>query len=192
MHLKLLYILLFASLSGCASQVPKSIQTKPEPNISYEKASQNIESVDGKTVRWGGKIISVENKHTSTWIEILFAPLGPFGEPDLDDEYSGRFIARLDGFVDPEIYAQGRRLTVYGVIESNIIKEIDEHPYQFPLVHAQEHHLWPRYLAAHQRYRYPHNYYYPYPYYSRFHRFRFGFPYYYPPYYRFRFRHHYW
>ena len=172
-------------LTGCASNIPLLIENKPEVDLSYESIKSNIVQYKNSHVRWGGKIISVENKSESTWIEILALPLDKFGEPLEEDNYTGRFIASIDGFIDPEHYSKNRNITVYGHIESKIIKKINDHPYEYPFINVNEHYLWPKYRAAHHHY-----FYYPYPhsyYYHRLNRFRSIYPYYYSPYYRFHY-----
>ena len=47
-------------------------------------------------VRWGGAIASVENRRDETWIEIVERPLNT-------DKSAGRFLARVDGFLDPAV-----------------------------------------------------------------------------------------
>ncbi len=153
-------------LGGCASNVPILIQSSPEPDLSYSQVKENISASVGQSVRWGGKIISVENREQSTWIEILATRLRAFGRPGRNDKYQGRFIARIDGFLDPAYYTKDRQLTVYGWIEDKLTKNIDEHAYEYPVVAANEYYLWPNYQRMRHPYYYP--YFYPYrhqPYY---------------------------
>ncbi len=157
-------------LSGCASQVPLLIQYSPDPDISYLQVKENLSSFVGQPVRWGGKIISVENREQSTWIEILATRLRAFGRPGYYDQYQGRFIARIDGFLDPEYYAKDKQLTVFGFIEDKLTKNIDEHAYEYPVIAVSDYYLWPEYRPLRYPYYYPHRYpyhfhpYYPHPY----------------------------
>ncbi len=112
---------------------------------------------------------SVENKEDSTWIEILASPLNRYGRPGSYTDYEGRFIARVDGFLDPEHYSKDRNLTIFGTIDTEFVKRIDDHPYSYPLVSAKEHYLWPEYRTVRYHYPYYHGYYYPY------YRYHFGF-----------------
>ncbi len=173
MYKRLTSVFCLLLLGGCASNVPMTIQNKPVPNISYSQVKDNISSNVGQTVRWGGKIISVENREQSTWVEILATRLKSFGRPGSQDKYQGRFIARIDGFLDPEYYAKDKQLTVYGQIEDELTKKIDEHAYQYPVIAVNEYYLWPDYRRYRHPYYYP--YFYPYrhqpyyPYYRSFH-----------------------
>jgi outer membrane lipoprotein len=166
-------LLLF--LFGCNSHIPTLINTPPDYELGYKQVKNNTKNYQDQYVRWGGKIVSVENKENSTWVEILANPLNSFGRPILRDDYQGRFIARIDGFLEPEQYSKDRYLTIYGKVETNVTRHVDEYPYNYPLIYAQEHHLWskqrtaqyydPDYYGYYPRIYHP-NYRYPY---SRFH-----------------------
>ena len=183
MTMRIIIFSLLLFMFGCNSHIPTLIKTPPEQELGYKQVKNNAKNYQNQYVRWGGKIVSVENKENSTWIEILANPLDSYGRPESGDDYQGRFIARIDGFLEPEQYAKDRYLTIYGKVETNIVKRVDEFPYNYPLIHAQEHHLWrnqriarlydPYYYGYHPRFYSP---YYRYPYfrypYSRYH---FGF-----------------
>lgn len=169
---RITFFLSLLFLYGCNSHIPTLIKTRPNQDLGYQQVKDNTESYHDKDVRWGGKIVSVENKEDSTWIEILANPLNNFGRPlSRHDKYQGRFIARIDGFLEPEQYAKDRYLTIYGKVEKNIVKLVDEYPYNYPLVHAKEHHLWRNYRTIRQFGPY-YNSYFPSFYYPRL-----GFPY---------------
>jgi len=157
-------------LGGCASQVPVLIEFPPDPDPKFHQVKNNTAAFQNEYIRWGGKIISIENRESSTWIEILANPLNSYGRPGSNDDYQGRFIAKIDGFLDSEHYGKNRSLTVYGTVESNYTKRIDDHPYNYPLVNAKVYYLWPEYRTA--RYHYP---YYPRYYYHSYYRHQFGF-----------------
>jgi len=176
-------------LSGCTSHIPEQIRTAPIENPGVDQVRNQANSYIGDTVRWGGSIVAVENKAESTWVEIVATPLNHYGMPAAADESSsGRFIARIDGFLDPEVYHDDRRITVYGPIENRIVRTIDDYPYTYPLVKADSHYLWPvhyyasnYYYGGHRYYYRPYYhgypYYYGYPYYPRHFHHRFGFHY---------------
>jgi outer membrane lipoprotein len=171
-------------LSGCASQIPTLINLPPNPDPEFDQVINDIDTFKNQFVRWGGKIISVENKENSTWVEILASPLRYNGRPNSKSDYEGRFIARIDGFLEPELYSKDRVLTIFGIIDTEFVKRIDDYPYSYPLVSVKEHYLWPVVRTVQYRYYYPyhHGYYYPY-YRSHFgfhhHGHHFGFHHYY-------------
>ncbi len=189
MTLRFLMYLVVMALSGCVSQVPILIKTPPNPDPKFSQVKQSIKTFQNQNVRWGGKIISVENKQDSTWIEILASPLNSYGKPGSSSNYQGRFIARINGFLDPEHYSKDRKMTVFGIIDTEFSGKIDEHPYSYPLVSVTEYYMWPEYHAVQYPAPYYYGYYDPYyygyrhPYYYGFRyphfRHHFGFPYYY-------------
>lgn len=177
-------------LGGCASNIPIEIREDISGNnISINTAVTNFKQTKGQAVRWGGTIASIKNNPTDTWIEIVGRRLGSYGQPVESDQSLGRFIARINGFLDPAIYKVDREITVYGVLENHVLGKIDDHPYTYPLVKAVSYYLWDDYRD--QRYYYPYDPYY-YPYYYPYYRFNFGYGRGFYPGYRFGLRHYYW
>jgi len=131
-------------LSACASQVPVAIRIAPHDELSIRSVQTSPKAYLNAQIRWGGEIISINNKSDETWIEVLAYPLDYEGEPNPKAASTGRFLARVDGFLDPVIYAPERKITVRGRLESTIMRLIDEHPYRFPLVQARVYYLWPK------------------------------------------------
>lgn len=167
------------ALIGCAGNIPREIQTAPIEDPTVREVRDNIDHYTGSSIRWGGEIAAVENRENETWIEVVSKPLGGYGQPRDEDSSSGRFLARVEGFVDPQIYAKGRELTVVGEVESRIVRSIGEHPYTYPLIRVTSHYLWPEY-ARRERDDYYLRYHYGHPFY---HGYGFGYRRYYPYYY---------
>lgn len=151
-------------LGGCASNIPVEIRqdvTSSNPGINAVRT--DFSHYEGQTVRWGGTITSVENKVSDTWVEVVGRELGSYGRPKRTDQSLGRFLVRIEGFLDPAIYKPDRKLTVYGTVESRMVRQIDDHPYTYPLIKAQTYYLWDDY-DRYYAYDYPYGYY-PYHYY---------------------------
>lgn len=170
-------LLLATALAGCASYLPDAIRKAPSKDISVAQVRRDIAAYKGQYARWGGTIASAENLKDATLLEIVARDLDSDGRPRDTDASQGRFIARVSGFLDPTVYAEGREITVAGTIEGSLVRKIGEYEYTYPVLNAAATHLWP------QRVRYPPGYYYydpfwPYPPYP------WGYPYYYP-YYRY-------
>ena len=166
-----LLIGLLGLLGGCASDIPKPIRVAPPNNPTITAGLGNVNE--------GGTIASVDNKARETWVEIVARPLDSDGEPIENDRTLGRFIARVDGFLDPDIYSKDREVTVYGTIESRITRMIGNHPYNYPLVKARTLYLWRDYPEAVPYYPYPYPYPYGYydPYFYPFYRYPYWYPY---------------
>lgn len=167
----LLFILLAIVLSGCASKVPVILRKPPVPDATIENVLAQTE-LQKQPVRWGGSILTVVNHTNDTEIEILAKKLGRYGKPVDGDDTQGRFLARVDGFLDPAIYARGRLLTVYGTIDSMVDRNVGEKPYRYPLLKVQSQYLWPRELE--NNYPDPYGYYGPYGFYP-YGYYRFGY-----------------
>ena len=172
----LLFIFL---LAACASNIPVEIR-QSENNLSINAVRNDVNRFMGQYVRWGGTITNVENNESDSWIEIVGRNLNSFGRPVYSDDSLGRFLVRFDGFIDPAIFKSDRRITIYGVVENRVVRQIDEHPYTYPLIKAEKYYLW----SENTYYRHPH-----YAYHRYYHPYYFYHPYYY---HRYHFGHHYW
>lgn len=161
---KLKYLLpaciIVAITAGCASNIPELIRKDPPTKIEISEARLNPKGLVGSRVRWGGNIVAVENFKTYTLLEILGRPLSENGRPDDSAKSKGRFLARVQGFLDPEENPKGRLMSVTGSLSETIKKRIGEYLYDYPVVDAEARYLWPEEEV------------YPYPYYRD--------PFYYP------------
>jgi len=133
---------LYLFINACASNIPQPIRKAPAEDISLTQVRQAPKTFLNKSVRWGGTIIAIENQENETHLTILAQPFMAYGEPIQGDESFGRFIAIVDSFLDPAIYAKGRAITVYGELRSTGEKKIGEFDYLYAMVKAQQIHLW--------------------------------------------------
>lgn len=169
-------ILILTSLllaSGCAS-VPSSVSGENFAVLTPDQVRNNQDQANGASVRWGGIIVEVINNETETWLEILALPLSDSSKPVSDRQNSqGRFIAKTEQFLDPEIYQKGLRITFIGLVSSTLEGKVGERPYVYPVLNVQSHYLWPK------RSYYPRRYISPGFWYYGFHPYwRFGYPFY--------------
>jgi outer membrane lipoprotein len=135
-------LIIAATATGCASNIPVNISTAPAGNPTLESVRENSEQYVGTQVRWGGTIARVENKETETWVEIVTRELRKSGQPIASDETKGRFIARINGFLDPAVYEEGRQLTVAGTLEEAVSSRIGQFTYLYPVVRVETFYLW--------------------------------------------------
>ncbi len=171
-------------LTACAT-TPPAIRHAPPGDLQLGEARDDVSAHRGTPVRWGGTIVSVENKNNETWIEVLELRLSRAGEPKRYGPSAGRFLIRVSRFLDPLLYTKGRGITVIGILEGDVERSIGKQPYSFPVVKADEHYLG----RPDRRYSYdpPYNHY---GYYPRYHYgYRYGHGYY--PHHGFHFRFHY-
>ena len=129
-------------LSACATYIPEPIKNPPAEDLSLGQVQHAPEAHLNKIVRWGGTIISTHNQKNRTELTILAQVLDKYGEPQQGDQSYGRFIAEINGFLDPAIYAAGRAITVYGKLDKVVRKKIDNFEYQYPIVQIEQFYLW--------------------------------------------------
>lgn len=128
--------------SGCASTIPATIRSVPPGAPSVAAARAGLPTGPIYVVRWGGDIATVENFGDHTDLQIVDRPLDANGQPKRTDASEGRFLARIPGFLDPEIYQAGRELTVVGTLDGTVHRTIGQYNYALPLVKVQTHYLW--------------------------------------------------
>lgn len=130
-------------LAACARNSPDSIRLAQVEAISPNEAQTSPGRYDGNPVRWGGSIVSVENRARETRVEVLSRSLDEDGRPEARALAGARFIASLPRFVDPAEHAPGREVTLVGNIAGSTEQNIGDFPYTYPLLQAHTLHLWP-------------------------------------------------
>ncbi len=154
-------ILLMIFNTGCAHVISQNIRESADPSITLGQVSKNPSAFKGKIVIWGGEIIETTNqKDGTTIIEVFERPLGYRGEPKIKASSEGRFLVLSEGYLDPYLYARGRKITVAGEVLEERTKLIGEMTYRYPVILSKQIYLW--------EYYYPVVYYYdPWWYYPR-------------------------
>ena len=148
-----LSICLLLSIGACTTS--KAIRTPVLDSPTVEQARDSRETA--KLIRWGGMVVSVENKADHTLIEIVDRPLTRFGTPKVTNKSSGRFFAKSQQFIDPENIRKNQSITVSGTLVDYTTGMIGEHEYVYPVVQINEYKIWPK-----NNQRHPRSYYYPY------------------------------
>nr|WP_159084198.1 Slp family lipoprotein [Saccharobesus litoralis] len=147
------------SVAGC-SQIPDNL-TVPEGTqlTSYQSVLQNLEKKQpaDTLVRWGGTIVRVDNLQTKSRIELVNFDLMSSTRPKVSDNSDGRFRIYVNGFLDPEIYQQGRSLSVLGTLTKSELGQVGEHELLFPVVNAQAIHLWKEQMSDDELIRMQHD-----------------------------------
>jgi outer membrane lipoprotein len=133
--------LFFFLLTACAS-TPEFDTTKVDRSLTPRNVISQPGVSKGKVVLWGGTILDTRNLKDNTQIEILAYPLDSSYRPLLESKPLGRFIIKHVGYLESTIYAQGRQLTVVGVVSGSQSGKVGESIYEFPLIIDQQIHLW--------------------------------------------------
>lgn len=160
-------------LLGC-TVISHRMMAEADTNVAFSQLKADPDHYKGQTLILGGHIIEIRNKARETVILVLETPLGAGQQPRPPDRSQGRFMLHCEGFLDPEVYAEGRTITVAGRVRGQTREMIGDEPYAYPTLEAREIYLWERYEDL---YRYPPPFGPPYydPWYYR-HR-RYGYPY---------------
>jgi len=133
---------LLAFMSACAPVISQTTMNTVDKSISFPALQQRPDILKGRVVLLGGQIIATTVTADETWIEVLEKPLDYQQRPLDTDQSSGRFLVRFQGFLDPAIYASGRKLTVAGQVEGKVVRPLKEMNYTYPVLISKEHHLW--------------------------------------------------
>jgi len=140
------------------------MREKARKDLSFSAVLANPEAYEGETVIWGGEVINTLNEEGLSLIKVLQIPIDYTGMPEDEEKSHGRFMARVQGYADPEIYRKGRMLTLAGKIAGKKIEALGEMEYAYPLVDVKEIHLWKQYYGPYGAYPPPYGYWFGYPY----------------------------
>jgi outer membrane lipoprotein len=130
-------------LSGCVT-APKLDKTQVNSSLTVSRTVNQINSVRGQRILWGGTIVSGKNLKDRTQLEILAYPLSENDRPQLNEPPQGRFILEYTGYLETAEYAPGRMITVIGPVTGTLEGRIGESQYVYPSVSAEQLYLWPR------------------------------------------------
>jgi outer membrane lipoprotein len=126
-------------LAGCAS-VPDALEGQYAPLAPGDAVRSGT---TGDAVRWGGRLVRVENRAEQSCFEVVAVGLSAEGRPLARDQSAGRFIACRAGFYEPEIFQAGREVTITGRISGYQTRKVDDYDYRYPLMDADVVFLWP-------------------------------------------------
>ena len=101
---------------ACGSAIPKESLKQVDPEITFQMLIKDPDRYKGKVVLVGGQIVSTTVRESESWVEILQQPLDWKQRPQNTDVSYGRFLVRFQGFLDPAIYAAGKKITVLGEV----------------------------------------------------------------------------
>jgi outer membrane lipoprotein len=151
-------------IAACAV-MPAHVRNEAISGVPFNSLIQNASQYTGRTVILGGYVVEVQNEHDISRIIAIQAPLGIGEEPKSRDLSQGRLILENRGFLDPEVYTKGRKITVAGTILGSSATE--KNPVQFPYLRIMvtQIYLWqkerPIESAPYWWYWPPYPYYYP-------------------------------
>jgi outer membrane lipoprotein len=129
-------------LTACSSTSPL-IKTAPPEDYQLKQVVSDVEHFIGKTVRWGGKVIKVNNDDNYSTIQLVQFPLNGYGKPMPTKSSQGRFFSQSREFLDPVIFEEGTLVTFAGTVLTTEISKVDEKTLLVPIIDITEFHIWP-------------------------------------------------
>ncbi|MEJ2723391.1 MAG: Slp family lipoprotein [Deltaproteobacteria bacterium] len=151
-------VLFVAAVSGCSYSYPISKQLRQEArkDLTFSMVLKDPTAYTGSIVLWGGSIIETVALTEGSEIFVLQTPLDQMESPEASRYSQGRFIAKSSSFLDPEIYKNGRRITLAGEVIGKETRSLGKSQYTYPVVALKQLYLWRR----------TNTYVYPYPYFG--------------------------
>jgi len=131
--------------AGCAtSPFPQDLARSADRALTVRELRSDTLAHVGARVILGGEVLVTTPKPGETEIEVLSRPLRAADVPERSDSTNGRFLVRTPEFLDPAIYAPGRRLTILGTVAGRSERRVGDVPYAYPVINAERIKLWPR------------------------------------------------
>lgn len=132
-------------VAGCATPpFPAALARSADRGLTLHALRSNPAGHLGSRVILGGEVLATTPKPGETEIVVLSRPLDAGDVPERTDNTSGRFLVRAPEFLDPAVYAPGRRLTVLGTVAGHSERRVGDMPYTYPVISAERIKLWPR------------------------------------------------
>jgi len=126
---------------GCVAPFSKQNREMVDRDLTFNMIAQDPQSHEGKIIILGGEVIITKPYENVTEIEMLQKPLGVDYRPHTSGS-RGRFIAKVNAFVDPAEWKEGREVTFIGKVEGAREGKIGEMPYTYTVIDVMEWKLW--------------------------------------------------
>ncbi|MGH7396881.1 MAG: Slp family lipoprotein [Candidatus Rokuibacteriota bacterium] len=129
--------------AGCATTAfPDEVMRTVNTRITAEELRADPAAHQGARVIVGGEILATQPSPGQTEIELLTRRLRDDDSPERSDRSPGRLLLRTPDFLDPAVYAPGRRVTVIGEVSGGEERKIGDVPYRYPVIAAERIRLW--------------------------------------------------
>ena len=131
--MKTIFLIFTALIIAGCSVFPKSMTSNVNRDITMEQVQTNPERYAGQKVLWGGIILTSENLEKYTQIEVLESELS-FDERPYNGTSRGRFLIHSPGYLDTNIFAKDKRISVVGTVKGVETGKIGKMDYQYPII----------------------------------------------------------
>lgn len=163
--MKTIFLIFMAIIIAGCSVFPKSITSDVNRSVTLEQVQANPAQYTGQKVLWGGIILNTENLEKYTQIEVLESELS-FDERPYNGTSRGRFLIQSPGYLDTNIFAKNKRVSVVGTVKGTQAGTIGKMEYLYPVIEPLDVRVFePQPARSEYEYPYyPHMYgpYYPY------------------------------
>ena len=130
-------------IAGCTSVIPAALGRGAERDPDFGALLARPEASVGRRVILGGRIVETRPLGPETEIEVLQSPLTVDDAPRDRGASGGRFLVLHPGFLDPAVFAPGRRVTVAGEVVAPRERRLGEAVYRYPTLAERHLYLWP-------------------------------------------------
>ena len=138
----LLIVTAVALLWGCAPVISREILQEVNRGITFAELRKAPQAYRGEVVLLGGVIVKTVNKKEGTLLEVYQAEIDRRDKPINLDVSGGRFLALYEGLLEKEIYREGRRITIAGIVKGAQVMKLGEIDYRYPYLIIKDIHLW--------------------------------------------------
>ena len=147
-YLRTIGVLMVFMLLGSCSVISRPMKKEAGAKVDFNQLVKYTDGYLGQTVILGGYVIEVENNESTTLITVLQAPLDVSDSPLSRDQSQGRFVVAVDEFLDPAVYEKDRSITVAGIVELPIHRNIGTKQVKYIKVKSREIFLHPKKLPV--------------------------------------------
>lgn len=128
---------------ACVMPFSDEVRARVDKNVKFEEVFADPEGCKGKVLVVGGKIIETNPRENYTEITVLQLPLSfDYSPSAVVDVSKGRFILMVDGFLDPEVYCAGRKITAAAEVIGAETRMVGDTNYRYPVLKSLEIKLW--------------------------------------------------
>ncbi|MDZ7696123.1 MAG: Slp family lipoprotein [Deltaproteobacteria bacterium] len=130
-------------LTGCTQVISDSVLKQVNPSIRFIDLRRDPRVYEGQMVLLAGVIVKTTYQPDGkTLIEAYQTQMNFEKRPVNLDMSQGRFLGEYDGFLDSDIYAKGRQVTIAGRFQEIEVMKLGEMDYPYPFLKIEEIHLW--------------------------------------------------
>lgn len=135
---RMLGVLMILMLLCSCSVISRPMKKEAGAKIDFNQLVKYTDGYLGQTIILGGYVIEVKNNEETTLITVLQAPLDVSDSPLSRDKSQGRFIVSVDGFLDPAVYEKDRSITVAGIVQPSIHRNIGTKQVKYITIKSRE------------------------------------------------------